>query len=311
MIRKHISLFVGIAVALCPFHVKASVAEPIRLLGESISNYLAAIEGEGTTDRKLVAALKKSISAANKASHEDIGANAKIVGQIAASVLRTSASNEFGAQVEAAVESYNLAVGSGAIISSNMLLSTYPSGPRNAAERNLAKVFGYVAGAAVSDDFAAAAKLVSKAAAKARVVDKLVAKAQAVPPPPAHVTANVTFQGSPSIGSIGYKSRAAGITPGAPGFFTLISGGTAGTELRTVSFALSALSPGENNVPIQTGVFTFTSLKRNGTFVNGTGTAQVNWNPDTHTLVGTFTFDMTEQGGSRTATINGSFSGTY
>ena len=271
-----------------------------------ITNQLAIASNAPALDKKLVSALRKSLTLIDRPGKTNVANDLKTLGLVAKSLNRTSVSNEFQSEFTAAVDEYFILLSAAANSGSNRLNATYPGRLRDSAAKALEKVFASLLDASGYLDLAAEAKLLSKIAIAIGRAETAIARAEDAPAPPASITATVTGSLNTTI-----KTQGAGIVAGDS---LVLNGAQAmGAGIKQINLVCMAVPEGTHTVNVENG--NINTLQFPGTsmnFGNGVGTATVTRNNANRTAFGTFSFTATGVSGTiGTITVTGEFTGTF
>jgi hypothetical protein len=271
-----------------------------------ITSQLAIASNAPVLDKKLVTALRKSLTLIDRPGKTNVANDLKTLGLVAKTLNRTTVSNEFQNEFTAAIDEYFLLLSAAATSGSNRLNATYPGRLRESAAKALEKVFAAILDASVYSDLPAEAKLLSKIATSIVRAEAAIARAENAPAPPASITARITGSLNTTI-----KTQGAGIVAGDG---LVLNGAQAmGAGFKQINLVCLAVPEGTHTVNVQNGsinTLQFPGIAVN--FGNGVGTATVTRNNANRTAFGTFTFTATGVSGTTgTITVTGEFTGTF
>jgi hypothetical protein len=304
---KQLAIIVAVALTAFFQHANAAILLPhLADVRAEITNQLTIASNAPTFDKKLATSLRKSLTLIDKPGKTSVANDLKVLGLVAKTLNRTSVSNEFDAEFNAAITAYFNDLNAASESSADRLDTTYPGRLREAAAKALQKVLDGLEDGAALSDLVSRAKLLSKVAAAIVRADLAIARAEDAPAPPARIVAQVTGSLRTSI-----KTQGAGIVAGDS---LIINGAqTSGTTLHQINFVCLAVPEGTSTVNLNGGnvnVVKFPGVAIN--YGNGTGTATVTRNNVNRTAFGTFTFTATGVSGTTgNITVTGEFSGTF
>jgi len=283
-------------------------------LYNSVSNQLSIVSNTVPVDAKLAKSLTGALSAIQKSGGGTNAATAvKGLGSVVKIVNRTSVSNAVAASVNSTLVSIaNQYVGTANTLS-NQVANLFPSTAQTAVFNGTSNLIASVNSINSNPDINAALKALTGLAKQVTAIQKNVAAAQKVPSPAASLTATVVISGSPT-----FNFKAQGLTAqqfssgnfGINAAQTVVAGFN--TALHSIAFGFNGLTPGFNNVVISQGEYSKASSDPTaGAFPSMSGTVQVTWDPAHKLLSGNFACNVSEQGGSRTGSVTGTFSVFY
>ena len=284
--RKY--LLLTLVLLSAAFVEQARAFPPLLPIRAEIVNQQVLLSNTVPLNRPLATALRKAVAKIDTTNPTNRVTGASAFSSVASTLSKSSLSNAFGPLLDTALASFLGSIDGDADGASNRLAATFPSGPHTAAQKKLNLLFTQIASADANANIIAAARVMSQAARTFVVANSLVTKAENAPPPPSSVTGTIVANGRTTQ----YRSRAAPVIPGAPGFFVINSAnGPSGIVL-----GLNQLSPGVNNLNVGNAGTSFSAIATRflprppatGSAVNGT--MQVTWDPAMQAIFGTFQF---------------------
>jgi hypothetical protein len=285
-------------------------AQPILSgLYNSISNQLFIVSNTPPVDSKLAKSLTAALAAIHKSSgNTNLTASIKALSSATSIVNHTSVSNVLQGDLHAAivlcVDQY-VAV---ATAYSNQVVVLFPSTARTKALDTISNLQVTLADISANPDNAVAVKALSGISKKITAVKKAVAAAEKASPTPT-VTATASITG---LAAFNFQSQSVVGQQVAAGSFNIEASEAAGTGnnagLYGIVLQFNGCVPGPNNVSVSVAEYRKLGIGSTaGDFLSTGGTVQVDWDPAHKALSGSFTFNVLEQGGSRTGTVTGNF----
>ena len=285
-------------------------AQPLLVpLYNSVSNQLQIVSNSPPVDSKLAKSLNAALSALQKGNNgTDLTSIFKGLAAAIAILDRTSLSNTLYGDVHTTVLScVDTYTGSISSFSNSVWVNDFPSAAKTTTLNDASNLVVTLGNIGAMSDNAVAVKDLLGLSNQVKAMQKAATAALAAPT--SVVTATVSITGSPTLN---FKSQEQGALQNSPGNFTIESAQKAGKVQLNVAFDFGGLVAGPNTVAITSGQFArMTGGPTAGTFPSTGGSVQVNWDPAHKFLSGTFTFNVQEQGGSRTGTVTGSFTVIY
>lgn len=286
-------------------------------LRSEVTNQLTIASNTVVVDKKLISKLKATLKTIDKNKTNTLAASTKTLALVAKSLNQTTLSNIFDSNIQLVVDLYVSNYFSAQSDLASRLVSTFPGKSHDAADKAMAKLLAAIDAADTNLNSTIASKALSSSSKALVVATKSVTKAEAAPQPPATYQATIAINGASTTT---FRPTLAVAVQGGPGDFFINAVGHSGSGLSTkalsLSFAITDLVDGANPTATITAgganQYTVAGLgSGNTTFISTGGTTQVNWNSAAKLLSGSFSFNSSEQDGSRTAVISGTFVITY
>jgi len=283
-------------------------------LYNSVSNQLSIVSNTPPVDSKLAKSLNAALSTIQKSGGgTDLVSAVKGLGTVVTTVNRTSVSNALYLEVKATLLSCVAGYASIGHTYSNQVAGLFPSAARTSVLNGVSNLLATLSNISSMPNMATAVKALSGVSKQLTTIQKAVPGAQGAPAPAASVTATVVISGSPNFS---FKAQQTVAQHTAGGNFlvnslqTVVSG--ASGTLHSLAFGIYGLAPGANIVSGSDGEYSRAGTGTGaGAFSITSSSVHANWDP-THKLIsGTFSFNLQEEGGSRTGSVTGSFSVYY
>lgn len=203
-----ITLVVLIAAAAPQMRASAFLPylDPIRT---EIVNQQVIVSNAPSLDKPLATALRKALLQIERPTPTNLVNDTKALSSIAGTLNKTSLSNTFDPLIRTAMGQY-----AGVVIGelnsiSNSLLSTFPSGPRSAANNLIEAALDSVASAIANGNTTLGTKALAAVVKKLTAVKNLLNKAINAPAPPIQFRATITASGEGTFNWQPTPSRAA------------------------------------------------------------------------------------------------------